>query len=98
MTEHMTRPEQRRDHGQSPWLATISRALPRDGTVQALLDRGIHRAGAGDRGRRASRRRRRPVTRCGSPWRGEPALIDRDDPAWLVATRTRPLAASMFTD
>ena len=96
MTEHMTRPEQRRDHGQSPWLATISRALPRDGTVQALLDRGIHRAGAGDRGRRADRRRHRPVTRCGSPWRGEPALIDRDDPAWSVATH--PLAASMFTD
>ncbi len=44
MTEHMTPPEQRRDHGQSPWLDTISRLPLRDDTFQALLDRVIHRA------------------------------------------------------
>jgi transaldolase len=41
MTDHMTPLEHLRDHGQSPWLDNISRALLWDGTFQALLDRGI---------------------------------------------------------
>ncbi len=41
MTGHMTPLQQLLDQGQSPWLDNISRALLRDGTFQALLDRGI---------------------------------------------------------
>jgi len=41
MASHKTTLQQLRDAGQSPWLDNISRALLRDGTFQALLDRGI---------------------------------------------------------
>jgi len=41
MTADKTMLQQLLDQGQSPWLDNISRALLRDGTFQALLDRGI---------------------------------------------------------